>query len=97
MILIEFEQNLFDKNNLIKYKNTGSDEWYYMFIDFDILNLLISNFGLVSTLKIPTRQNNCDNPSTGKVINIKYYGSDVKLLCNSQDYRKYITCLEENF
>ncbi len=55
MLLIEFQQDLnYGSNNILKYRNVDSDEWYYMYIDIETLNLLIENFGIVSTVRIPT-------------------------------------------
>lgn len=83
MLLIEFDENLTDQFNILKYRNIDDDIWYYLYIDLDTLNLLLTNFGILSTKKIPTQFTNLDNPTTGDCIFVKYCGADITLLCNT--------------
>jgi len=50
----------------------------------------------MSTYKIPTKITNCDNPTTSKIIKLKYCGADIKLCCcnNTTFYLPYI---EQNY
>jgi hypothetical protein len=84
MLIIDFPTNLMEQNNLIKYKNIKEDDWYYMYIDMDILCLLLFNFGMVSTVTLPgIKPACCDNPSTGKKCCVKYCGADITILYNN--------------
>ncbi len=67
-----------------------------IYIDIETLNLLVTNYGIMSTYKIPTKITNCDNPTTSKIIKFKYFGADIKLYCcnNTTFYFPYI---EQNY
>jgi hypothetical protein len=96
MLFIEFETELFFNENLIKYRNVDNEDWYYMFLDIETLNLLLNNFGIISTIRIPTRKTCADNPSTGKEIKIKYCGANIKLYCkNNTPF--YLPHIEQNY
>lgn len=86
MLFIEIQTELNYGENILKYKNVDDDNWYYLYIDIETLNLLVTNFGIISTYKIPTQFTNCDNPTTSKNINLMYCGAKVELYCgdNSQ-------------
>ena len=86
MIFIEFDCNF--NNNIIKYKNIDDDNWYYLYINIETLNLLINNFGIIYT--------NCDNPSTSRTIDLKYCGADIKMICNNKT-PFYIPLIEQNY
>jgi hypothetical protein len=96
MLFIEFETNLKSGLNILKYRNINDDTWYYLYIEIETLNLLVRNYGIISTYKIPTKITNCDNPSTSKIIKLKYSGADIELWCgnNSSFYLPYI---EQNY
>ena len=96
MIFVEFQTNLNYGLNMLKYRNIEDDNWYYLYLDIETLNLLITKFGIISTYKIPTKITNCDNETTCKIINIKYCGTDIKLFCgNNTPF--YIPYLEQYY
>ena len=99
MIFIEFQPNLKDGMNIIKYKNVNDYEWYYLEIDLETLNLLITNFGVISTYKIPTIKTNCDNMSTSKEIKLKYCGANIIINCNPKlcVNNFYLPDIEQNY
>jgi len=96
MLFIEFQINLNNELNILKYRNIDDDSWYYLYIDIETLNLLVTNYGIISTWKIPTKITNADNPTTSKIINLKYFGADIQLFCgnNTPFYLPYI---EQNY
>jgi hypothetical protein len=96
MLLIEFEQNLTDKLNLLKYRNVDDDNWYYLYIDIETLNLLLINFGIISTKRLPTQNICIDNYSTSKHINITFCGASIKLYCGNSTYIN-LSILEQNY
>ncbi len=96
MLLIEFEEHIIDGLNILKYRNVEDDNWYYMYIDIETLNLLVTNFGIISTKRIPTQTICLDNPSTSKHISIKYCGAHIELNCNN-DTKVYLPILEQNY
>jgi hypothetical protein len=73
MLFIEFQTNINSGINILKYRNINDDIWHYLYIDIETLNLLVTNYGIISTYKIPTKFTNCDNPTTSKIINLKYW------------------------
>ena len=83
MLFIEFERNIHSGLNIVKYREVTDDALYYLYIDMETLHLLITNYGILSTYKIPTVKTNCDNPSTSKTIQLKYCGADIELHCGS--------------
>jgi len=52
-------------------------------MDIETLNLLVTNYGIISTCKMPTVSTSCDNPTTGDVVKLKYCGADVQLHCGN--------------
>ena len=97
MLFIEFETNLNScYNNILKYRDIDDNNWFYLYIDIETLNLLIRNFGIISTIKIPTKYTCSDNPSTGKEINLKYCGSNIKLYCENNT-KFYLPDIEQNY
>lgn len=96
MLFIEFQSNLNDGLNMLKYRNIENDIWYYLYIDIETLNLLVTNFGIISTYKIPTKFTNCDNQSTSKNINLKYCNANIELYCgNNASF--YLPNIEQNY
>jgi hypothetical protein len=96
MLFIEFQINLKYGLNILKYRNINDDNWYYLYIDIETLNLLVTNYGIISTYKIPTELTNPDNQTTSNIINIKYCGADIQLLCrNNAPF--YIPYIEQNY
>jgi hypothetical protein len=84
MLFIEFQTNINDGINILKYRTINDDSWYYLYIDIETLNLLITNYGIVSTYKIPTKFTNCDNPTKDNIIKLKYCGANIQLCCGSK-------------
>jgi hypothetical protein len=74
MILVAFE-TIF--NGIIYYKNVDDVEWNELNIDIETLNLLISNFGIKSSVL----GKSIEYPSTGQEITMKYHGADISLHC----------------
>lgn len=83
-------------NNIIKYRNIDNDNWFYMYIDIETLNSLIENFGIISTIQFPTKYRCADNLTTGKEINLKYCGANIKLYCGNYTYF-YLPYIEQNY
>ena len=50
----------------------------------------------MSTYKIPTKFTNCDNPTTSKIIKLKYCGADIKLCCGNNT-TFYLPYIEQNY
>ena len=96
MIFIEFQTNLIYGMNILKYKNINDDSWYYLYIDIETLNLLVSNYGIISTYKIPAKFSNCDNPTTSKIIDLKYCGANLQLYCGNNT-AFYLPYIEQNY
>ena len=65
-------------------------------MNIETINLLVTNFGIISTCKIPNQHTSCDNPSTSKQIKLKYCGADIELYCNN-DTKFYLPFIEQNF
>ena len=86
MIFIEFKPEL-QPINTIRYRNVTDDEWHYMEIDIQTLSVLLYNYGVISTLRLPDRFTNCDNPSTSRTMNLKFGGADIQLYAkNKSDF-----------
>lgn len=84
MLLIEFQINIICGLNLLKYKNIDEDIWYYLYVDIETLNLLISNFGIFATRRIPTAEYTyTDNSYTSKKINVQYCGAQIEFYCGN--------------
>jgi hypothetical protein len=96
MLFIEFQTNLNSELNILKYRNINDDVWYYLYIDIETLNLLLLNYGIISTYKIPTILRNCDNPTTSKIVKLKYCGANIQLWCGN-DTSFYIPYIEQNY
>ena len=88
MLFIEFEYNLKYELNILKYRNIEDDIWYYLYIDIHIetLNLLVTNFKIISTLRIPTQFICMDSPLTSKKINMKFCDSSIEFNCGNNTY-----------
>ena len=92
MILIEFPQKLEGNIHVMKYKTVEENDWYYMYIDIETLHLLVSNFGIISTILFPPFSCCIDHPSTGSDIKVSYNGAEVHLFCCTNT-NKYIDAL----
>ena len=96
MLFIEFQTNINSGINILKYRHINNDNWYYLYIDVETLNLLVTKYGIMSTYKIPTKITNCDNPTTSKIIKLKYCGADIQLCCgNTTTF--YLPYIEQNY
>jgi hypothetical protein len=69
--------------NIIRYRNVESEEWFYMYMDIETIHLLVENYGIISTIQVPTRYRCCDNPTTGKNIILNYCGANIELHCGN--------------
>ena len=96
MLFIEFQTNINSGINIVKYRNINDDIWYYLYIDIETLNLLVTNYGIISTYKIPTKNTNCDNITTSNIIKLKYGGADIQLCC-CNNTKFYIPYIEQNY
>lgn len=76
MIFIEFQPNLNYRSNLIKYRDIHASNWYYLYLDIETLNLLVTNYGVITTFKFPTS-------FTSKIIELNYCGADIQLFCGN--------------
>lgn len=97
MLFIEFPIDLKDGLNIIKYRNVNDDNWYYLHINIETLNLLTRNYGVISTYKIPTEYTNSDNPTTSEIINVKYCGADIQLFCSGKKNTFNLQLIEQNY
>ncbi len=99
MLFIEFQTNInSSEENILKYRNVDDDEWHYMYIDIETLNLLVTNFGVISTYKIPTKYTNADNETTSKEVRIKYCGADITMKCKCRNVTEFRSSkLEQNY
>jgi hypothetical protein len=96
MLLIEFEHNLNYGLNILKYRNVEDDSWYYLYIDIETLNLLVTNFGIISSMRMPTHSICVDNPLTSKKINMKFCDASIGLYCGNNTYF-YLPIMEQNY
>ena len=96
MLFIEFETNLKSGLNIVKYRNVDDDQWYYVYMDIETLNLLVSNYGIISTYKFPTKYSNSDNETTSKVVKLKYCGANIRLYCGN-NHSFYLPHIEQNY
>ena len=98
MLLIEFEENITYGLNILKYRNVKDDNWYYLYVDIETLNLLVSNFGIISTKRIPTQYICVDNYTTSKNIIMKFCNAPINIKCNNCiNIFDSLTKLEQNF
>ena len=98
MILVEIPENFSQGENIIKYKDVDDLDWYYLHIDIETLNLLINNFGILSTRRIPTKKIILDNATTGRECMLNYCGAKISLQCKNNVFANQFICkcLEEN-
>jgi hypothetical protein len=96
MLLIEFESDFKCGLNILKYRNTTDDEWYYLYIDIEALSILVANFGIISTLRVPTEPISLDTPQTSKNIQMKFCGASIELFCGNNS-AFYLPILEQNY
>ena len=96
MLLIEFEEKLTHGLNILKYRNIEDENWYYLYIDIKTINLLISNFGIIYTKRIPSQNVCIDNPSTSKNITIDFCRAKINMHCGNNT-QIYLPLLEQNY
>lgn len=96
MLFIEFEENIIDGLNILRYRNIYDDNWYYLYIDIETLNLLLKNYGIVSTKRLPTHNICIDTPLTSKCINIIFCGAPIELYCGNNT-SIHLPILEQNY
>ena len=96
MLLIEFSENIAYGVNILKYRNIEDDNWYYLYIDIETLDLLLTNFGIMTTKRIPTLHINIDNYSTSKNVCVNYCGAKINMCCKNNT-PIYLPVLEQNY
>jgi hypothetical protein len=101
MIFIEFPTKLHPTTNIIRYRDIDSNDWHYMSLDIELLHLLVYNFGVISTYRLPdTYQlgtySTCDNPTTSNVIKVTYGGANIELYCGNKT-KFYLPHLDQNY
>jgi hypothetical protein len=97
MIIIEFDSNLTDNGlNILKYRNVEDANWNYLYIDVETLNLLVTNFGIISTVRCLNEYIQMDTPNTPNTINIRYCGAAIQMFtCNKTSF--YIPDMVNNY
>lgn len=95
MLFIEFKNEL-SAEIVLKYRNVDGTEWYYMQIDIETLALLVENFGVISTVRVPTKSIIIDTPLTGEEISVSYCGANIKFYCRSNSQFN-ISKIEQNY
>jgi hypothetical protein len=96
MLLIEFAYNLQYGLNILKYRDALDHNWYYLYIDIETLHLLLINFGVLSTYRIPTQVFSLDTPLTSTKINVTFSGAPLQLYCDSNAHF-YLPIMEQNY
>lgn len=96
MLFIEFQQILNSGLNILKYRSIDDDNQYYLYLDIETLNLLVRNYGIISTCRIQTQYTSCDNETTSKIIKLKYCGADIELYCGNNTLF-YLPYIEQNY
>lgn len=97
MLIIEFDENILHGLNLLKYRNSDDNMWYYMYIDIETLNLLLLNFGIIATKRIPTQYICVDNPLTSHIVRITYCGAQIEMNCNyNNNSNSHLLALSNN-
>ena len=79
MLLIEFNSNLDEDNNIVKYRNIDETEWKYLYCDI--------NYGIMIA-KQYNKITNLDNGCSLDETNIKYCEADILLKCNKKINKK---------
>ena len=69
---------------------------FLYFFHLKNLNLLVTNFGIISTWRIPTQFIYVDSPSTSKKINMTLCNVPIELYCRNNTYF-YLSILEQNY
>lgn len=95
MIFIEFEQNLTCNGlNIIKYRNVEDmvADWHYLYMDVETLHLLITHFGIISTMRLPAQP-------ISKHISLQYCGAPINMYCgnNTQPTSRCLRTLDHNY
>ncbi len=86
----------YGNKNVVKYRNVESEEWFYIYMDIETINLLLRNYGVISTKQIPSVYRCCDNPTTGKTVRLNYCGAKLQIECGN-DSKFYLPVLEQNY
>lgn len=85
MLLIEFEENIEENDFIVRYKSEKEINWSYIRMDIETLNLLTSNFGIMSTKFVPkvsTSSLTVTSPSS-KQFDVTYCGVPITLNCGN--------------
>lgn len=99
MLFIEIPQDFNYNLNIIKYRNINEDSWYYLYIDIETLNLLLSNYGIISAIQYPTLSRCIDNPTTGQNVSLNYCGAKINISCkNNYNVNNFnLALLKQNY
>ena len=62
----------------------------------ETLNLLVTNFGIMSSWRIPTQFICVDSLLTSKKINMKFCDASIELYCGNNTYF-YLPIMEQNY
>jgi len=96
MLFVEFPVDLKYGPNVLKYREVDGEDWYYLYADIEIITILITNFGIISTKKIPMVYTCCDNLTTSKDIKLQYCGADLEISCGNKS-RFNLAKIEQNY
>ncbi len=100
MLLVEFSKEISKGLNILKYRHINEIDWNYLKIDLETLNILLANYGIVSTTIYPKdniERYNIDNITTGRDIYVKYCGAEIKLHCGFNDKNFNWALLEQSW
>lgn len=97
MLLVEFDVNLNFENGVcrLNYKEVNEENWHYLYVDIETLNLLLQNYGIISTIRTLGQPISIDNYTTSSQIIVKYCGCEVNMFCRNKD-KCYLPILEQH-
>ena len=96
MLLLEFNPKILNGDKIIvRYKTVNSNEWVFLYLDIETLNLLLNNFGIIGC--VTEINNRCiDNQRTGKTIELSYCGAQIHMFCGNNSHVD-LRLLEQNY
>ena len=97
MLLVDIPKYIeYGDKNIVKYRDVESEEWFYIYMDIETINLLVQNYGIIATVQVPTIYRSCDNPTTGNYFKLNYCGAELELYCGNNT-KFYLPHLEQNY
>ncbi len=85
MLFIEIPYELLNGLNRITYRSIDEDTWQTMYIDVETLNLLLQNYGVISTAPREIgRRVSVDRPETSRNLKLEYCGAEINLYCGNK-------------